>query len=100
MKAIYVTFILLFLLSWVAIPAFAEPADAYKGQAEEMDGAAVMGDLFLARPLGVAATVLGAGVSIVALPFAIPSGSTKLVFKRLVADPFKFTFCRHLGSDM
>ncbi len=66
------------------------------------DGAYVAGamvvDVFIGRPMGIVATVLGTAVFIVALPFAALSGSVEPVARTLVADPFKFTFARPVGD--
>jgi hypothetical protein len=56
-------------------------------------------DLIVARPLGLAATVLGTGVFIVALPFALISGNVRDPARRLIAEPAEFTFTRPLGAD-
>jgi len=60
--------------------------------------AAMVVDVFIGRPLGIVATVLGTAVFIVALPFATISGSVEPVARTLVADPFKFTFTRPVGD--
>jgi hypothetical protein len=60
--------------------------------------AAIVEDVFIARPAGIVATLLGTAVFIVALPFAAISGSVGPVAETLVADPFKFTFTRPVGD--
>lgn len=62
------------------------------------DAAAMVADVFIGRPLGIAATVVGTAIFIVALPFAALSGSVKPVARTLVAEPFKFTFTRPVGD--
>jgi len=56
-------------------------------------------DLIILRPAGIAATAAGAGIFIVALPFTLPTGSVGVSARKLVADPFAFTFMRPLGYD-
>ncbi len=56
-------------------------------------------DLVVARPLGLAATVLGTAVFVVSLPFAALAGNVRDPARRLVAEPFKFTFTRPLGAE-
>lgn len=59
---------------------------------------AMAADLVLARPLGIASTALGCAVYIVSLPFSLPGGNSKAVFKTTVAKPAAFTFKRPLGE--
>jgi hypothetical protein len=56
-------------------------------------------DLIIARPLGLAATVLGTAVFIVALPFSAISGNVSDPARRLIVEPAEFTFTRPLGAD-
>ena len=66
---------------------------------EEGPSAGLMAaDLVLARPLGIASTALGCAVFIVSLPFSLPGGNTKAVFKTTVVKPAEFTFKRPLGE--
>jgi hypothetical protein len=62
------------------------------------DGAAMTADLVLARPLGLAATVLGGAIFIVGLPFEALSGDVSGPARRLIVEPAKFTFTRPLGQ--
>ncbi len=54
-------------------------------------------DAWALRPLGIAATVLGAASFIVALPFAALTGTTQEAADALVVAPYKFTFERPMG---
>ncbi|MEB0044011.1 MULTISPECIES: multidrug transporter [unclassified Pseudomonas] len=58
---------------------------------------AMIGDLLIARPLLVAATVIGAGVFVVSLPFTALGGGVGDAGKALVVDPAKAAFVRCLG---
>ena len=64
---------------------------------EEPTAEAILFDLVVLRPLGLAATALGVVAFVVALPFTLPTKSTKEVGQKLVADPVKYTFVRPLG---
>lgn len=55
-------------------------------------------DVLVIRPVTLVATVLGTALFVVALPFAIPSGSVKMTAKTLIVEPFKYTFTRPLGE--
>jgi len=57
----------------------------------------VIADFFFVRPFGFAATAVGALFTVASLPISIPSGSTKAVARKLVAEPFNYTFSRPLG---
>ena len=50
------------------------------------------------RILSLGLTVVGTAFFIVALPFAMSSGSTGDAWDALVVEPFQFTFTRPLGK--
>ena len=50
------------------------------------------------RVLSLGLTVVSTVIFIVALPFALASGSTKDAWDALVVEPFEFTFTRPLGQ--
>lgn len=52
----------------------------------------------IVRPLGICATVIGAAVFVLTLPFSASGGNAKAAHEYLVEDPFKFTFSRPLGE--
>lgn len=54
-------------------------------------------DVVLVRPLTLAATVIGAGLFIVSLPFSALGGNVGEAGSTLVGTPFKSTFMRCLG---
>ncbi|MHA7840736.1 MAG: multidrug transporter [Gammaproteobacteria bacterium] len=54
-------------------------------------------DLVLARPLLLAATVLGTGIYIVSLPFSLLGGNVQSAGEKLVVNPARLTFTRCLG---
>jgi len=58
---------------------------------------AMLGDLLIARPLLLAATVIGAGAFVVSLPFTALGGGVGDAGKALVVDPARATFVRCLG---
>ena len=58
---------------------------------------AMIADLLIARPLLIAATVVGAGLFVVALPFTATGGGIGATGKALVVDPGKAAFVRCLG---
>ena len=58
---------------------------------------AMMGDLLIARPLLIAATIIGTGLFVIASPFAAAGGNLGATGKALVVDPGKAAFVRCLG---
>ena len=57
-------------------------------------------DLLIARPGGLAATILGTAVFVVGLPFTLINGSTEQAAQKLVVEPAQYTFTRPLGQDL
>ena len=65
---------------------------------EERPGAFAMVIDVPIRILSLGLTMVGTAFFIVALPFALSSGSTGDAWDALVAEPFQFTFTRPLGK--
>lgn len=55
-------------------------------------------DLIFMRPAGMVALGIGLGATVVAMPFALPTGTMNQVSQKLIADPFNYTFVRPLGD--
>lgn len=91
---------LLPLLLAAAIAGTAQASDSTLPQVgEPPSAAAITFDLFVARPLGLVTTVLGAGIFVLQLPFTLgPENSASQSFDTLVAAPARYTFVRQLGS--
>ncbi len=87
MKKVLVLLIVCFLLL-NSTAAFADYSDPFY----------IAGDVAFARPLGLAATIIGGAALIVCMPFALPSGSVGNTADKLVGEPFRFTFKRPLGD--
>ncbi len=84
---------MLLLCISVAILVSSGPAFAAEDQSFN-----VIGDIFIARPLGLVAAVVGTAVYVVSLPFALASGSHHETADILVGKPLAFTFRRPLGE--
>ena len=65
---------------------------------EERPGAFAMVIDVPIRVLGLGLIVVGTAFFVVALPFALTSGSTGDTWDALVVEPFQFTFTRPLGK--
>lgn len=61
------------------------------------NGVTMVADLLVARPLGLATTLVGAGVFLLALPFAAMAGDIATPARYLMEEPARFTFERPLG---
>ncbi|MFC3608252.1 multidrug transporter [Stutzerimonas tarimensis] len=67
--------------------------------AEAPRGFAMMGDLLIARPLLIAATLVGTGAFIVSLPFTALGGNVGEAAEALIAEPGREAFARCLGCS-
>jgi hypothetical protein len=67
-------------------------------QEESPSGEVILGDFILVRPIGMIALAVGVIGTVATLPFSVPSGSVGTVSRKLVAEPFAFTFTRPLGT--
>jgi hypothetical protein len=61
-------------------------------------GTDMLVDIVVVRPLGLAATVIGTALTIVALPFTIPTGSVAASVHEMIVKPAQYTFQRPLGQ--
>lgn len=93
MKKLTVMAVLFFLLVAIAVPM-----PALAEEKPDPSAIAIAVDIVVVRPLGIISIVAGSVVFVVALPFSIPTGSVGLTAKKLVAEPFKFTFVRPVGE--
>ena len=59
---------------------------------------AIAADVLVARPACFVATVVGAGVFVLALPFAALGGNVKRTGRALVTGPGRLTFVRPVGD--
>jgi hypothetical protein len=58
-----------------------------------------MWDVLVARPIGVAAGIIGTGVFIVSLPFTVPTKSVDTAAQMFIVEPFKFSFVRPFPDE-
>ncbi|MES2818890.1 MAG: multidrug transporter [Pseudomonadota bacterium] len=84
----------------LALPAQAESVNASGNPQYTVEAPrafSMIADLVIARPLLIAATVVGAGVFVVTLPFSAAGGGIGDAGKALVVEPGKAAFVRCLG---
>ncbi|OPY66674.1 MAG: hypothetical protein A4E57_02694 [Syntrophorhabdaceae bacterium PtaU1.Bin034] len=112
MKRTFTLFTAVVLLCSSMLPAFAETDAAYQMEQQPAPGYAsyretqapipsgeeMVADLLIVRPFSLAALIVGAGMSILATPLAVVTGTTGPVYDRLLKEPFNFTVCRPLGA--
>lgn len=86
----------------LAMPASAQQntAAAPLYETETPAAFAMVGDLLIARPLLIAATVIGAGVFVLTLPFSAGGGNIGKAGKALVVEPGAAAFVRCLGCTV
>ena len=65
---------------------------------EEISTENMVADALIVRPLGIIATILGAGLFVISLPFSALGKNVKEAGEKLVVAPAKFTFTRPLGE--
>jgi hypothetical protein len=99
-KWIIIGLLVLLAVSLVQIPAYAGTATRYSTQERgNIPLDATLFDLLILRPMGLAACVVGAAVSVWALPFAATTGAGAEVGDKLFTEPFEYTFTRPIGYD-
>lgn len=64
---------------------------------EDPSAAAMIGDFFVARPIGLVMTVGGVGLWLVSLPFTLLAGNAGEAAETLILGPGEQTFVRCLG---
>ncbi|MBI1912189.1 MAG: hypothetical protein HYS21_09320 [Deltaproteobacteria bacterium] len=94
-KLFAVLFLMIFLATSTLSYAETQPSVPER---EKPSSTAIMFDLVITRPLGLVALALGTGVFVIGLPFSVPTRSVKVTARRLIADPFNFTFQRPVGE--
>lgn len=83
--------LVLLLCSTLSVPALAAERE------DSPSAVAMIGDVFVARPLGVAATAIGSVAFVVSLPFSAAGGNVEEAANTLVVGPARETFVRCLG---
>lgn len=92
-----------FSLGFFVVPSFAmdEYADVYTEKPDYWStnkADAILYDLVLLRPVGLASVIVGFAGTIVGLPFSLIGNNTREVGDALIGETGKFTFVRPLGD--
>ena len=97
MKVLRVIFVTLLLCFSLAVQASESGSGDPRYTIQNPPAYAMLGDLLIARPLLVVATVIGAGAFVVSLPFTALGGGVGDAGQALVIDPARAAFVRCLG---
>ena len=89
--------VLLTTIALVAVPCMTCLAQGLE-EDDDIIAGQMTADALVVRPLGICATVIGAAIFIVSLPFSALAGNSEIAHEYLVEDPFNFTFNRALGD--
>ncbi len=87
--------IALFLSAILILFSFGSTAFALEN---DPSAGAMIADTVLARPMGIATTIVGSALFVVSLPFSALGGNVKIAYNKLVKEPFVFSFKRPLGD--
>jgi hypothetical protein len=85
------------VLTALVVGAISVPALAVESVSDYPNNYAMVGDILVARPMGLVWTVLGSAAFVVSLPFTAIAGNVKESADVLVVGPAKETFVRCLG---
>ena len=97
MKSSQALFLALLLCSGLTVHATEGGSGDPRYAIQNPPAYAMIGDLLIARPLLVAATVIGAGAFVVSLPFTALGGGVGDAGEARVVAPAKAAFVRCLG---
>ncbi|WDN88115.1 hypothetical protein BuS5_01083 [Desulfosarcina sp. BuS5] len=67
---------------------------------DDGNAAAMIADFIFVRPLGNVAIATGAAFFTISMPFSALGGNFKQSVRKLVVEPFKFTWIRPLGKGI
>jgi hypothetical protein len=90
--------VVVFALGFFIIPSYSQDIMESPNYWATGKGDAMLFDIILLRPLGLAAMGVGFAATIVALPFSIIGGNQREVGEALLGEPTAFTFCRPMGE--
>ena len=99
-KKLFSTIVLTIAVLMNPFPAFAaEEADAQETHTgKSPDGAEMIVDFVIARPIGIVATVLGTVFFVISWPFSALGGNSDEAWESMVVAPAEYTFSRPLGD--
>ena len=93
-KTLVTLMVVVFVVTAMASSSFAQAII----KDDEISTENMVADALIVRPLGIVATILGAGLFVISLPFSALGKNVKEAGQKLVVAPAKFTFTRPLGE--
>jgi len=93
-KTLVILMVVVFVITVFGSSSFAQATI----KDEEISTENMVADALIVRPLGIIATILGAGLFVISLPFSALGKNVKEAGQKLVVEPAKFTFTRPLGE--
>lgn len=102
MKSLRKSFLLVLVISLVAGSFLAEgwaQEKPYEDPFLHKNDSMNLVDLFIARPMGIAAAAAGTGLFVLSLPFTLPTRSVEESFNMFVVEPWKFSFVREFPDE-
>ncbi len=97
-KLIKQSMLVFLALALVIVPLASSALAQGKLEYKEPSAGAMTYDLFVMRPVGIAATFAGSFVFVLSLPFTLIAGNSPTASQKLVVDPFNHSFTRPLGT--
>lgn len=97
-KVAIFAFITIFTLGFFVIPSYAQDMSEAPDYRSTQKGDAMLFDLILLRPLGLASVGIGFAATIISFPFAVMGGNTREVGDALLGEPMRYTFVRPMGE--
>ena len=97
-RAIAFWWIGVFIIVLTSSTAIAE--NQHSTSLDDENAAAMIADFIFVRPLGNIAIVAGAAFFTVTMPFSALGGNFKQSVRKMIVEPFKFTWIRPLGKGI
>lgn len=97
-KAVILIMLAAFSCGFFVFPAFAEDDMEKPDYRATGNGDAMLVDLILLRPLGLASIGFGFAATVVGLPFSIIANNTREVGDAMLTETTNYTFVRPLGD--
>ncbi len=98
-RTIVIGLFMLLTISLTHVPVQAGTTTQYTTQYAPIPLDSTLFDLFVMRPMGIAACAVGIVTSVWAMPFALTSGAGNEVGEKLITEPIDWTFKRPIGYD-
>ncbi|MDQ1330572.1 MAG: hypothetical protein QG578_835 [Thermodesulfobacteriota bacterium] len=90
--------VLFTIAALLVIPLCSEALAWERTMTDPPDGAAMVADFILLRPVGIIGIVTGYTLFVLSSPFSALGGNIQEAWEQMVAAPAKFTFARPLGD--